>query len=643
MTDFLTRYTNEPLDGKYRLIQRLGAGGMGEVFKAEHVYLGATRVIKIVRPQISSSTEAHDRFVREARLATKVHHQNVATLHDFATLPDGSAYMVWEFIDGENLSQLQQRRGQLAPRLAIRLAIEALSGLDAIHRAGIVHRDISPENIMIARDEDGVEHVKIIDLGVAKMEEGDPGMTATGMFIGKLRYASPEHLGFLPEGERIDGRADLFSLAIVLYEMLTGRAPFEATSPHQYYIRYSRDEAMTMPDLTAVPGGPELQSVLARALERDRTRRFATAREFSEALQRVGATMPDERSLPTMALSPDADETARPGTQSPFVTTVRTDYGTPPAPTMSQTPLPELVYTPPPSPPVPAPAPAPVPVPVAATPTAPVTLPETRPGRSKFLPIALTISVLLMLAFAGLVAYAGLSLWSKRFTPATATTTQAAVIPPTQTESTAPTRPPSQTTVDVNAVPTTTTVAPVIVPTTTTAPPPPTTTTVAEKPKPQPKPKPVAPQPQPTETTESTEESEAPAPAPVQSASVHTYQDARGDSTWNGEALAYARKQLAGVKTVAVQGSSSGDPALTEKLEQLLTRRGITVSPSADTVIKFHGKLDHRSFGRKTRFADATISRRGHVVFHYQLPLEDYRTGDDPAEAFARVAGDLFR
>jgi serine/threonine-protein kinase len=388
MTDFLTRYTNEPLDGKYRLIERLGAGGMGEVFKAEHVYLGATRVIKIVRPQISASTEAHERFVREARLATKVHHHNVATLHDFASLPDGAAYMVWEFIDGENLSQLLRRRGQLAPRLAIRLATEALSGLDAIHRAGIVHRDISPENLMIARDDDGEEHVKIIDLGVAKADEGDPGMTATGMFIGKLRYASPEHLGFLPEGERIDGRADLYSMAIVLYEMLTGRAPFEATSPHQYYVRYSRDEALTMPDLATVPGGPELQSVLSRALERDRNRRFANAREFSEALQRASAAIPDERSLPTMALAPDADDTMKMGTQSPFATTVRTDHGVAAPPTLL-TPLPEsAVYTPPP-PPLPAPAP------VVAAPV---------PGRSKFLPIALAISVLLIVAFVGLVA-----------------------------------------------------------------------------------------------------------------------------------------------------------------------------------------------------------------------------------------------
>jgi eukaryotic-like serine/threonine-protein kinase len=617
MTDFLTRYTNEPLDGKYRLIERLGAGGMGEVFKAEHIHLGATRVIKIVRPQISASTEAHERFIREARLATKVHHHNVATLHDFATLPDGAAYMVWEFIDGENMSQLLRRRGQLAPRLAIRLATEALAGLDAIHRAGIVHRDISPENIMIARDDEGEEHVKIIDLGVAKADEGDPGMTRTGMFIGKLRYASPEHLGFLPEGERLDGRADLYSLAIVLFEMLTGRAPFEATSPHQYYVRYSRDEALTMPDLSTVPGGAELQSVLSRALERDRNRRFANAREFSEALQRASAAIPDERSLPTMALAPDdADATMKMGTQSPFMTTVPTDSGATPPPTLSQTPLPEsVVYTPPPPP-----------APVVAT--APVT---ARPGRSKFLPIALTISVLLMIAFVGLLAYAMKPLWWKTTTETTATTTQAAVIPPTQTA----TATPSQTTVDV----TTTTSAPptlatpVIVPTTTTAAP------VAEKPRPQPKPQPVAPPP--TETTE-TEEAEAPAPAPVSSSSIHTYQDGNGDSTWNSAAIEYARKQLAGVKTVAVQGSASGDPALVEELERLLTKQGLTISPSADTVIKFHGKLDRRRFG-KTRFGDAMVVRRGRVVFHYQLPLQDYHAGDDPAEGFARRASEIFQ
>src|SRR5258705_5728068 len=158
----------EILDGRYEIIGRLGAGGMGEVYKATHILLGATRVIKVVHPNISTNADARERFLREARAATKVQHPNVATVHDFAALPDGSHYMVWEFIDGENLAQRLKARGPLPPRNAVRIAIQAARGLEAIHRAGIVHRDISPENLMIAHSDDAV---KIIDLGVAKIEE----------------------------------------------------------------------------------------------------------------------------------------------------------------------------------------------------------------------------------------------------------------------------------------------------------------------------------------------------------------------------------------------------------------------------------------------------------------------------------------
>src|SRR3954453_17400879 len=118
LTDFLREYADKPIDGKYRIVQRLGIGGMGEVFKVEHTFLGSTRVVKIIRAQISSSSDAHDRFLREARLATKVQHPNVATLHDFSALPDGSHYMVWEFIEGQNLAQVLKQRGMLAARLA---------------------------------------------------------------------------------------------------------------------------------------------------------------------------------------------------------------------------------------------------------------------------------------------------------------------------------------------------------------------------------------------------------------------------------------------------------------------------------------------------------------------------------------------
>src|SRR5947208_9534545 len=157
ITDFLRRHLEAPIDGKYKILSRLGVCGMGEVYKVLHVHLSAIRVIKLMRATIANEAGAHDRFLREARLATKINHPNVAALYDFSTLQDASRYMVWEYIEGINLHELIESRGPLSPRYAARLAIEALLGLEAIHRAGIVHRDVSPENIMIARDEEGEE------------------------------------------------------------------------------------------------------------------------------------------------------------------------------------------------------------------------------------------------------------------------------------------------------------------------------------------------------------------------------------------------------------------------------------------------------------------------------------------------------
>ncbi|MEA2462972.1 MAG: eukaryotic-like serine/threonine-protein kinase, partial [Acidobacteriota bacterium] len=238
----------DTLDGRYTITDRLGAGGMGEVFKAVHTMLGSPRVIKVVHAHISTNADAKDRFLREARAATKIQHGNVATLHDFATLPDGAHYMVWEFIDGENLAERLRQRGTLPPRQAVHVAVQALRGLEAIHRAGIIHRDISPENLMITADDE----VKIIDLGVAKLQDPDAvSQTRTGIFVGKLRYASPEQLGFLPEGETVDARADIYALGMVLVELLTGRPPYEAKSPHEYFLLHARD--VTKTTMTPLP------------------------------------------------------------------------------------------------------------------------------------------------------------------------------------------------------------------------------------------------------------------------------------------------------------------------------------------------------------------------------------------------------
>jgi len=316
ITDFLRKYLETPIDGKYRILSRLGVGGMGEVYKALHIHLNALRVIKLMRAAISGEEGAHERFLREARMATRIHHPNVAALFDFDTLEDGARFMVWEYIEGINLHELIAERGPLSPRYAATLAVQALMGLDAIHRAGIIHRDISPENLMVTRDDEGNELIKIIDLGIAKQwgEEGD-AKTKTGMFVGKWKYCSPEHLGMMAEGERIDGRADIYSFGIVFYEMLTGVPPFQADTPHGFLLLHANEKPRSMRDTNpSVTTSPELEALIFRALEKDRSKRFATARDFArevEALLPVLDDKPGAQAIPPTALEVTEEPTKR--------------------------------------------------------------------------------------------------------------------------------------------------------------------------------------------------------------------------------------------------------------------------------------------------------------------------------------------
>ncbi|HEX9160152.1 MAG TPA: protein kinase [Thermoanaerobaculia bacterium] len=612
VSDFSRRYADEPIDGKYEIVERLGAGGMGDVYKVTHRFLGATRVIKVIRAQISESSEAHERFLREARAATKVQHPNVATLHDFSELPDGSHYMVWEYIEGENLAQRIRARGTLPPRYAVQLAIQALHGLEAIHRAGIIHRDISPENLMITREQDGEERVRIIDLGVAKLEDSTDNATRAGVFVGKLRYASPEHLGFLQEGERIDARADLYSMGVVLYEMLTGRPPFEATSPHQYVLIHSRDSELKPralpPDL---PGSAELQAVLPRALDRDRNKRFGSAREFANALEGVEKSLPDPSKLRTMDLAkPDADDTWR-VTPPPQTTdtlrrsTIRTGISEPPPAADTR----ETIRTPLPAELIP---PAVVPPPRQTTAAAP---------RERSVPALVLVAVIAILAGAAIV-----------FVLMRKPAQQPAVVPTTTVAQTATQQPPAraQSNVDVVSpapVTTTTSAAPAI----TTS----TTNTAATTPPPRKKAaveKPAEPreQPAPVEKHE---------PAPPAS-SVKTYVDG-GDSSTNEQLLSDLRRQIHGETRVTIHANSEMLNELTKQMKHEVP--GVTIAEGADTVIDFNGAVEHLRLGRKRRSAHATVSKNGHVIFRYELAAEEYRVGDTPVEAFVRVLSDALK
>ena len=300
VTQFQRTYSARLIDGKYQILDRLGVGGMGEIFRVRHIHLNELRVIKIMRPNVAADDQGLQRFLQEARTSTQIKHKNLAMLYDFAQLDDGSYYMVWEFIDGTNIQKWIGQNGAMPPRLTIEISIQALNGLDHLHSMGLIHRDISPENIMLSQDHHGKLLVKVIDFGIAKsLAEGESGqgLTQTGMFLGKLKYASPEQAGFLKESEHLDPRSDLYSFGIVMYEMLAGRAPFQATNPHGYILKHVTEKPAAIHELNPEAKVPaQLESVVFKSLEKSRDNRFATAADFASALEAIRNTVaPDQK------------------------------------------------------------------------------------------------------------------------------------------------------------------------------------------------------------------------------------------------------------------------------------------------------------------------------------------------------------
>lgn len=277
------------LDGKYEILERLATGGMGEVYRARHIHLQELRVIKILRADRATDPQALQRFAQEARIATQIKHPNVAILYDFSRLEDGSFYMVWEHIDGEDVGGYLRSKGPFPIPLAVELAIQALRGLDAIHAAGVIHRDLSPDNLMINRDRRDRPQIKVIDLGLAKnlQTPGNLEITQAGMFMGKLMYCSPEQAGAIKD-EPLDHRSDLYSFAAVLYEMVTGRTPFDSENPHGYVLKRLTEAPLPMTGRNPEVSVPQvLDQVVLKGLARDRDQRWPDALGFLQGLVRV--------------------------------------------------------------------------------------------------------------------------------------------------------------------------------------------------------------------------------------------------------------------------------------------------------------------------------------------------------------------
>src|SRR5882672_1551367 len=217
--------TGQVLDGKYRLDALLAEGGMGAVYRATHVMLGKTIAIKLIRSAIVASPEVVRRFQREARAATALNHPNIVAVFDLGQTAEGTLYIAMEFVNGPSLKSAISAGGPMAPARTVTLMRQIGSALAVAHKNKIVHRDLKPQNIMLARTDDGHELAKLVDFGIAKTFDEATQLTMAGDAIGTPHYMAPEQAA----GQPVDARSDLYSVGIILYEMLAGEVPFHDT------------------------------------------------------------------------------------------------------------------------------------------------------------------------------------------------------------------------------------------------------------------------------------------------------------------------------------------------------------------------------------------------------------------------------
>ncbi len=274
----------ELLAGKYRLREALGVGGMGVVVAGEHVRLEQPVAVKMLLPRVALLPGARGRFVREARAAAKIPGEHVVRILDVDTTPEGIAYMIMERLEGVDLGALAAERGHLDPTAAVDIVLQGLEGVAAAHAAGVVHRDLKPSNLFLARQRDGRTVVKVLDFGISKTlsTEGDASQTLTdpNAPIGSPQYMAPEQI---TDGRSVDGRADIWSVGVMLYELISGQSPFEATSISHLYVKILHEQPPPLAKLRrGVPVG--LSRVIEACLAKDRGARVQTVQELSAML-----------------------------------------------------------------------------------------------------------------------------------------------------------------------------------------------------------------------------------------------------------------------------------------------------------------------------------------------------------------------
>ena len=275
---------------KYEILEKIGSGGMATVYRVKHLAFNEERALKVVGSKLMDDPNFIKRFRTEAIITRKLQHPNAVRVDDLDTTEDGRLFMVMEYVKGHDLRHVLQSTGPLPLDRTLHITWQVSSALATAHQLGITHRDIKPDNILLVAQSAGKDLVKVLDFGIAKVKEGAMDLgggytaTQTGMVVGTPQYISPEQ-AMGRSGDQIDGRADLYSLGVVIYEMLTGKQPFESDTAMGLLLHHLQTAPtpphLVRPDLN-IP--PAISMVLMKALEKDPAKRFQSANEMLEAL-----------------------------------------------------------------------------------------------------------------------------------------------------------------------------------------------------------------------------------------------------------------------------------------------------------------------------------------------------------------------
>ena len=317
------------LSRRFRLVRRLGAGGMGTVFLAEQIGVGNRPVaLKVLNRKLLDDPEFLLRFQNEAGSTGRIHHPNVVTIYESAQADDGTPYIAMEFLEGESLRELVKKRGALPVAEVVEIIQQVADGLDAAHDLGIIHRDLKPDNIFLTRDKRGRLVVKVVDFGIAKLRESTTH-TMTGMVLGTPAYMSYEQASGMRSDE-LDARSDIYLLGVVVYEMLTGRVPFHSDTP----VGYLRKRLMEEPPplSVAAPGlgvSSAVENAVMRALTKERDQRYSSALDFARDLASTarvytpGDTPPSLESTRIVSLPENLSKASGPQPLMPLASTAQ--------------------------------------------------------------------------------------------------------------------------------------------------------------------------------------------------------------------------------------------------------------------------------------------------------------------------------